>query len=67
MLSGVVISGSGLHHVAVSVFGADFALFIDGQIVFSRSLIAALEDGPGVLFIGRKLGDISRFKGKTII
>ena len=64
VLSGVGIAGGGLHHVAVSVFGADFALFIDGQVIFRQSLIATLEDGPGVLFIGRKFGEVSRFRGK---
>ena len=58
------ISRGGLHHVAVSVFGADFALFMDGQLQFSQSLIAVLEDGPGVLFIGRKLGEDRRLEGK---
>ena len=64
VLAGVDISRGGLHHVAVSVFGADFALFIDGQLQFSQSLIAVLEDGPGVLFIGRKLGEDRRLEGK---
>ena len=48
----------------MSVFGADFALFVDGQLLVSQSLIATLEDGPGVLYLGRRLGDDSRLEGE---
>lgn len=61
------VSDGSFHHIAVSVFGAHFALFIDGQQRFSLSLIAALEDGPGVLFIGRTLGDTSRLEGEKTL
>lgn len=48
----------------MSVFGAHFALFVDGQLQFSLSLIAALEDGPGIFFIGRTLGETNGLEGK---
>lgn len=63
-LSGIDLSDGSFHHIAVSVFGADFALFVDGQLLESQSLIATLEDGPGVLYLGRKLGDDSRLEGE---
>ena len=63
-LPDIRVSDGELHHIAMSVFGADFTLFLDGEMRASLSLVAALEDGPGVLFLGRKLGDESRFEGK---
>ena len=62
-LSGVNLSGNTLHHVALSVFGDNFAFFLNGQLLFSQTLIAALEDGPGIVFIGRRLGEDTRFEG----
>ena len=67
VLAGIDVSGGEFHHVAVSVFGSGLAVFVNGQQRFSQSLIAALEDGPGVLFIGRKLGDNSRLQGRHTI
>ena len=63
-MTGIDVSDGGLHHVAVSVFGSDLTLFVDGEPRFRQSLIAALEDGPGVFFIGRKLGEESRLQGR---
>lgn len=63
VLNGIDVSNDGFHHIAVSVFGNDLAVFVDGKQRFSQSLIASLEDGPGVLFIGRKLGEDSRLQG----
>ena len=62
-ITGIDLSDGQLHHIAVSVFGANLALFVDGQLYTTQSLIAALEDGPGVLFLGRKLGAESRLEG----
>ena len=56
------------HHLTVAVFGDNFALFVDGQLHSPRrTLIAALEDGPGVLFLGRKLQHSSRFAGVVLM
>ena len=55
------------HHVAVAVFGSDFALFIDGRLHSPRrTLIAALQDGPGILFLGRRVQRPSRFAGVVL-
>ena len=62
-MTDVDVSDGRLHHIAVSVFGSDLVLFQNGRVKFRQSLIAALEDGPGVLYIGRKLGDDSRLQG----
>ena len=55
------------HHIAVAVFGNDFALYIDGRLRSPRrTLIAALEDGPGILFLGRRVQRPSRFAGTLL-
>ena len=64
-VTGVNVSDGRLHHVAVSVFGSDLILFLDGRSHLQQSLIAALEDGPGVFFIGRKLGEETRLQGTS--
>ena len=67
ILDGVDFADGNFHHFAVTVYGADFALYVDGRLHRSRmSLIGALEDGPGILFIGRKLNNPSRFSGMQI-
>ena len=65
-LQDVNVADGEFHHIGVSVFGDTFALFIDGKLHSSRQrLIAALEDGPGMLFLGRRMGDQSRFAGTS--
>lgn len=66
LLPQVDIADGQFHHLTVSVYGSSLALFIDGQLHLDQhmQLIAALEDGPGVFFLGRKQGDSSRFSGK---
>lgn len=66
IMTGVDVTDGGLHHVALSVFGDDLTLFLDGRPRLSQSLIASLEDGPGVFFIGRKLGDDTRLQGTVV-
>ena len=64
VLQNVNIFNGDFHHLAVSVFGDSFALFVDGQIYGSRRLLlGALEDGPGTVMIGRRLGSNTRFQG----
>lgn len=64
VLPQVNVADGQFHHLTVAVFGDNFALFVDGQLHSPRrTLIAALEDGPGVLFLGRKLQHSSRFGG----
>lgn len=65
ILDGVNFADGDFHHFAVTVYGANFALYVDGRLHRSRmSLIGALEDGPGVLYIGRRLNHPSRFSGE---
>ena len=66
-MTDIDVSDGGLHHIAISVFGSDLTLFVEGQPRFRQSLIAALEDGPGVFFIGRKLGEETRLQGMCSI
>lgn len=64
IIEGVNVSDGNFHHFAVSVYGLDFALFLDGRLHRSRvNLIGALEDGPGILYIGRKLSNPTRYSG----
>ena len=52
------------HHIATSVYGNAFALYIDGQQHGSPlMLISALEDGSGVLYLGHRQANNSRFSG----
>lgn len=65
-LDGVNLADGEFHHFAVTVYGMTFALFLDGRLHQSRrSLIGTLEDGPGVLHIGRKLSDPTRYSGRV--
>ena len=68
VLQDVNLADGDFHHVAVSVLGDSFALFIDGRLHDSqrRSLIAALEDGPGVAFAGRRLQRAPRYAGMVL-
>ena len=64
ILDGVNVADGNFHHFAVIVYGMDFAFFMDGHLHRSRErLIGALEDGTGVLYIGRKLNNPSRYSG----
>lgn len=55
----------GLHHISVSVFEDSVALYLDGRLHRTRmSLLRVLEDGPGTVMIGRRLGSSTRFQGK---
>lgn len=47
----------------MTVFGNSFSFFIDGELHSMLPLIAALEDGPGEVFLGRRIQDDSRFSG----
>ena len=63
-LDGVNITTGRFHHFAVTVYGTDFTLFVDGRQHGSRiSLVGALEDGPGILFVGQKLNSQTRYSG----
>lgn len=58
----------GLHHIAVSVFEDSVALYLDGRLHRTRmSLLRVLEDGPGTVMIGRRLGSTSRFQGTIVL
>ena len=60
----VSIADGQFHHIAASVSGKSFELFIDGQSHSTpHELTAALEDGPGVFFLGRKVQNPSRYAG----
>ena len=64
-LEGVNLADGEFHHFAVTVYGRDFALFLDGRLHQGRvSLIGTLEDGPGIFHIGRRPNDPSRFSGR---
>ena len=64
VLDDIDFADGSFHHFAVTVYGANFALYVDGRLHRSRTvLIAPLEDGPGVLFLGQKLNHPSRFSG----
>ena len=64
-LTEVNLADGRFHHIAVSVYGRGFALYVDGQLHGGpRMLIASLEDGVGVFFLGRRQGHLSRFSGK---
>ena len=63
-LLGINVADRRFHHIAVSVFGSNFALYVDGQLhPDSRMLVARVEDGSGVVFLGRRVQDRSRFSG----
>lgn len=61
----VQLDDAALHHFAISVFGSSIALFIDGVLHNGqrRTLVATLEDGPGVTFLGRRLQSTTRYNG----
>jgi len=60
----VNVADGRFHHIATSVYGNAFALYIDGQLHGSPPmLIATLEDGSGVLYLGRRQAHTSRFSG----
>ena len=60
----VNVADGRFHHIATSVYGNAFALYIDGQLHGSPPmLIAALEDGSGVLYLGHRQANTSRFSG----
>ena len=63
LLERVNLSDGQLHHIAMTVFGNSFSFFVDGELHSTLSLIAALEDGPGEVFLGRRIQDDSRFAG----
>ncbi len=55
----------GLHHIAISVYEDSVALYLDGRLHRARMpLLRVLEDGPGTVVIGRRLGSITRFQGR---
>ena len=63
-LSEINVADGRFHHIATSVYGNAFALYIDGQLHGSPPmLIATLEDGSGVLYLGRRQAHTSRFSG----
>lgn len=65
-LDGINLADGELHHLAVTVYGRDFALFLDGRLHQSPiRLVGVLEDGPGILYIGRKLNSPTRFSGTS--
>ena len=64
---GVNFADGSFHHVAVSVYGNSFALFVDGVLLGKRyTLDAALEDGSGVLYLGRTVMESLRFSGNRL-
>ncbi len=64
ILNGVSVDDGNFHHFAITVYGMDFALYVDGVVHGSHvSLIGTLEDGPGTLNIGRKLNSPYRYSG----
>lgn len=66
-LEGVRLTSGSLHHIAVLVFEGDFALYLDGRLHSGwHRLLAAVQDGTGVAFLGRKLQDPARFSGMLL-
>lgn len=63
VLEGVNFADGNFHHFAITVYGMDFAFFVDGRLHGARSLVGTLEDGPGVLYVGRKLNNPTRYSG----
>ena len=63
ILPGINMADRRFHHIAVSVFGSNLALYIDGQLHSAHMLVANVEDGSGVVFLGRRVQDRSRFSG----
>lgn len=67
-LDDVNLADGDFHHFAITVYGMDFALFVDGRLHRSRvSLIGTLEDGPGILHVGRRLNNPTRYSGNKAI
>ena len=63
---GVNAADGSFHHVAVSIYGSSFALFVDGVLVGQQryTLDAALEDGNGVFYLGRTVMSSPLYSGK---
>lgn len=61
----VNFADTAFHHFTISVFGSSVAFFVDGVLHNNqrRTLVATLEDGPGVTFVGRRLQSSSRYSG----
>ena len=66
LLEDVAIADGTIHHIAVEVFGDNFALFVDGGLHSRHQLIAALEDGPGETFLGQRQEDSDKYAGTVL-
>ena len=66
-VAGVNIADGSFHHVAVSVYGNSFALFVDGLLLGQRyTLNAPVEDGVGVFYLGRTVAISPLFSGTVM-
>lgn len=62
-ITGVALGDGTSHHLALLVFGDRLVLFVDGHVHREETLIAALEDGPGELFLGQRRDSSLRYEG----
>lgn len=67
LLQDIELTDGLFHHIAVSIFGNSLGLYIDGRLHKSQrqTLQGTLEDGTGILLIGRRLTSSTRYQGES--
>ena len=52
-IMGLALPPNAWHHIAVTVFREDFALFLNGTLRLASTLSSVVQDSEGIVFVGQ--------------
>ena len=52
-ITGLALPPTTWHHIAVTVYREDFALFLNGTLRQASTLSSAVQDSDGIAFVGQ--------------